>query len=92
MTWRIKDEWVDLAQARHVRILHNPDTNAEHQLIYEFGVWKCHHCGHPKDTPLEDFNAHTTRVLATLNEDHQKRIAVHMAKHPNVRKGTGPKK
>jgi hypothetical protein len=59
MTWAIKDEWIDLAQARHVVVLHNPDVMVEdgktgqmkpveHHLINEFKLAACPHCGHLK--------------------------------------------
>lgn len=60
MTWAIKDEWIDLAQAKHVVIYHNPDVlisaqagakpvPVEHHLIHDFASPACPHCGHIKE-------------------------------------------
>ena len=64
MAWQIKDEWLDLAQARHVVIYHNPDVTieiedantkrkkqvpVEHHLIHHFAADACPHCGHVKE-------------------------------------------
>ena len=57
MAWEIKDEWIDLAQARHVVVFHNPQVlvpsangagkhvPVEHHLIHEFKLKACPHCG-----------------------------------------------
>ena len=50
MAWKIKDEWIDLAQGKHVVIFHNTDIGAEHHLIHEFKLAACPHCGEVKPT------------------------------------------
>lgn len=118
MAWQIKDEWIDLAQGKHVVVYHNPDilvdagggslTPQEHHLIHHFGVDACPHCGHVKeskdkrlkasvdgdkvkvDDPEVDFNQVKLAMLATLHGHHEKMMQ-YAAKHPNVRRGHGPK-
>lgn len=60
MAWQIKDEWIDLAQGKHVVVFHNPDVlvpsrsssllsvPVEHHLMHEFKLPSCPHCGHVK--------------------------------------------
>ena len=56
MTWQIKDEWIDLAQAKHTVIFHNPEilvtmvpgekpVPLEHHLIHDLRTPTCPHCG-----------------------------------------------
>lgn len=92
MAWKIKDEWIDLRQSRHVVLFHNPDTGAEHQLIHEFNVPACPHCGHPhmiEQKPV-DFESIKAEVHAALHAHHRRSMEYH-EKHKNVRLGTGPK-
>lgn len=93
MTWRIHDEFIDLSQSRHVVVFRNGDTGAEHQLIHEFHVEACAHCGHAKvdeqGEPI-DFHQHKSDTLEALNAHHRKSLHYH-AKHPHVRIGSGPK-
>lgn len=63
MAWQIKDEWLDLAQAKHVVIYHNPEilvdaggpkpVPQEHHLIHQFGIEACSTCGHVKHRPKQ---------------------------------------
>lgn len=61
MAWTIRDEWIDLAAARHVVVFHNPDVlvqatrgravlgakvPVEHHLHHEFKLKACPLCGH----------------------------------------------
>lgn len=64
MAWEIKDEWIDLAQAHHRVIFHNPEVlvpgpvtdqrrdppmvPVEHHLTHDFRLSSCPHCGHAK--------------------------------------------
>jgi hypothetical protein len=57
MAWEIKDEWIDLAQAKHVVVFHNRDVMIpadgkmvplEHHLINDLRLSTCPHCGQPK--------------------------------------------
>jgi hypothetical protein len=93
MAWRIHDEFIDLPQGRHVVVFHNPDTGAEHQLIHQFHLDVCPHCGHPNVTeegePI-DFHQIKADTLEALNEHHQKSMA-YREKHPHVRLGSEPK-
>ncbi len=93
MAWQIKDEWIDLAQARHTVIFHNPDTAAEHHLIHEFNLVACPHCGVPRiDSAWKpiDFEKMKTDTFAKLNAHHQT-VMKYCAQHARVRLGTGPK-
>lgn len=61
MAWEVKDEWIDLAAAKHVVIFHNKDVLVpgqatgqriqppmvplKHYLIHEFKHAACLHCG-----------------------------------------------
>lgn len=90
MTWKIKDEFIDVAQGRHVVIFHNPDTGAEHHLINLFGLDACPTCGHTMATfhgHSADFHKLKADKLNELN-DHHKKVAAYLEKHPHVaRKG-----
>lgn len=93
MSWRIKDEFISLAQARHVVIFHNPDTKAEHHLIHEFNVKACPHCGtphHDANGELLDFEKLKAETLAALTAHHAK-VMQYRAKHKHVRIGDAPK-
>lgn len=87
MSWRIKDEFLDLARARHVVIFHNPDSGAEHHLVHEFKLAACPHCGVSKTDaagdPL-DFQKIKVDTLAAL-QAHHKSVLQYREKHPNVR-------
>lgn len=88
--WKVKDEFIDLAQARHVVIFHNQDTGAEHHLIHHFNVNACPTCGHVKqNTEGTDFQKVKVDTLLSLN-DHHKRLMQYREKHPHVRLGNGP--
>ncbi len=93
MSWKLKDEWIDLAQARHVAIFHNPDTSAEHHLIHEFKLDACPHCGVTKVNEKQeaiDFHEIKTATLKALNAHHRSLMA-YRELHPNVRLASGPK-
>ena len=93
MAWQIKDEWIDLQQARHTVIFTNPDTGAEHHLIHEFNFVSCPHCGQAQPTLQNgkvDFDLIIQATLAQLNAHHQKAMEYY-SKHRTVRLGTGPK-
>jgi hypothetical protein len=92
MSWRIHDEFIDLAQARHVVIFRN-DVGAEHQLLHEFMLPSCPHCGEPKlgivGTPL-DFEKTKADTLAALN-DHYRRVMNYREKHARVEVRSRPR-
>lgn len=95
MSWQIKDEWIDLARARHVVVFHNPDLGPDaepHLLIHEFNVKACAHCGHAKvdaqGEPL-DFQQLKAETHAALNAHHSK-VMKYRAKHPHVRIASEP--
>ena len=105
MAWQIKDEWIDLAQARHVVVFHNPDVlvpptsgvgkhvPVEHHLIHEFKLASCPHCGHVKtDDQGEsvDFLKVKADIHAALNA-HYGTLMQYRELHPGVRIGNGPK-
>lgn len=103
MAWAIKDEWIDLAQARHVVVFHNPDVlvaqpngkmaPAEHHLINEFKLAACPHCGQVKtDAKNEPVDFHKTKAdtLTALNA-HHKQLMAYTGQHRGVRMGTGPR-
>lgn len=91
MAWTIKDEWIDLARARHVVIFSNTDTGAVHHLNHEFNVPSCAHCGQLKGAiQPEDFHAAKYSTLKQLNDHHQT-VMAYKEKHPHVRIGSGPK-
>lgn len=85
MAWKEHDEFMDLPQSRHVVIYRNSDTGAEHQLIHQFGVDACHHCGHvkAKDGESIDFHQHKADTLTALN-DHHKKVMQYVSKHTTV--------
>jgi hypothetical protein len=99
MAWQIKDEWIDLAQARHYVIYHNPDVLVEKELGKKVPV-EHHLINMIKSDPVKmmaantkidhkDFKAVKANMLAALNEHHQN-LMQYRAQHPNVRIGTGP--
>ena len=104
MAWMIKDEWIDLAAARHVVVFHNPDVSmevtaggktkavpVEHHLYHHFKLDACPHCGVPGETKdLEDFHQTKAKVLQALNEHHQQ-VMAYRELHPKVRIASGPK-
>jgi len=91
MAWKIKDEWLDLAQAQHYVVFHNPDIGAEHHLIHSFKLDACPTCGQPKDsTGPVDFEAVKASTLAALNAHHTQ-VMQYREKHSRVRLGSGPK-
>lgn len=103
MAWEIKDEWIDLAQAHHTVVFHNPDVlvdygngkpePVQHHLKHEFKLNACSHCGHPKvDEDGEPVDFH--QVKADVHESlkaHHSQMMQHREKHPRVRIGSGPK-
>ena len=93
MSWQIKDQWIDLAQAKHTVVFHNPDTGAEHHLINSMAVPACPHCGAPQfsESNPVDFMKHQADTLQALNQHHQ-RLLAYREKHRHVRLGNGPKK
>ena len=84
MAWILKDEFIDLAQARHVVIFHNPDTGAEHHLVNAFGLPSCPHCGHVKAAVGVDFHKVKADTLTALNEHHQQ-VMRYREQHPGVK-------
>jgi hypothetical protein len=91
MSWKPKDEFIDLAQARHVVIFHNPDTGAEHHLIHHFALNACATCGHVKEqAETIDFQQVKVDTLAALN-DHHKKLMQYREKHPHVELRSQPK-
>ena len=62
MAWQIKDEFIDLAQAKHTVIYHNPDVLVdygrgkmepqEHHLIHDFSLNACPLCGAPQSVSV----------------------------------------
>jgi len=91
MAWLIKDEWLDLAQARHVVIFHNPDTKAEHHLIHHFNLKACPTCGQANEQPAPvDFEKLKADTLASLKAHHQT-VMQYRNKFSHVRLGNGPK-
>lgn len=93
MAWQIKDEFIDLAKARHVVIFHNPDTGSEHHLVHHFNLAACPHCGVPKvgsDKNPIDFHQKKAETLAALHAHHQTLLR-YRELHPRVRLGTEPK-
>jgi hypothetical protein len=98
MAWKIRDEWIDLAAARHVAVFHNPDVlvdgdPVEHHLHHEFKLKACPHCGHAKQDDQSiptDFAVTKEEVHAALT-GHHRLMQQYREKHPNVRLGSGPK-
>ena len=92
MSWALHDEWIDLAESRHVAIFRNRDTEAEHHLIHAFNLSACPTCGDPKETAKPvDFHAKKAEILETLNA-HHRQVLQYGELHPQVRRGSGPKK
>ena len=103
--WQVKDEWIDLAQARHVVVFHNPDVlvpgaqpgklvPVEHHLINEFKLTACPHCGQVKTTDTGepvDFVQVKADTLAALNA-HHKTLMDYREKHPGATIRTAPPK
>jgi hypothetical protein len=85
MSWQQTDEFIDLERARHVVIYKNRDTGAEHQLIHEFMVQACPHCGSIDSQGLKllDMEEKKTKTLASLNA-HHKAVMAYRAKYPRV--------
>lgn len=93
MAYRQEDEWIDLAQGKHVVVYRNADTGHEHHYINLFGVDACPTCGHGMMTQeghALDFHQMKIDKLVELN-DHHKKVSAYREKHPHVRLGTGPK-
>jgi hypothetical protein len=100
MAWKTKDEWIDLAQARHYVIYHNPDilvekepgkkVPVEHHLINVIKSDLVKIAAASAKNDSKDFKAVKANMLAALNEHHQN-LMQYRAQHPNVRIGTGPK-
>jgi hypothetical protein len=104
MAWKIKDEWIDLAQGHHRVVFHNPDvlvphpeTGAqvpvEHHLVHHFKLKSCPTCGHARHNAEEepiDFHQTKADVHRALHEHHNQ-IMRYRELHPNVRIGHGPK-
>jgi hypothetical protein len=93
MSYKIKDEFMDLAQGRHVVIFRNEDTGHEHQLINHINLHSCPTCGLPRPDATGakiDFEQTKAETLATLNENH-KQVAEYRGKHQRVRLGNTPK-
>lgn len=87
MSYKIKDEFMDLAAGRHVVIFHNADTGHEHHLINHFNVKACPTCGLPKpgaNGELVDFAQIKADTLAAL-EAHHKQVMDYRSKHAHVR-------
>ena len=103
MAWQIKDEFIDLAQAKHTVIYHNPDVLVdygrgklepqEHHLIHDFSLNACPHCGalHPdaQAKPV-DFEKKKSDTLAAL-EAHHRLVRQKLELHPRARLGSAPK-
>lgn len=102
MAWEIKDEWIDLAQAHHRVIFHNPEVlvpgednkshPVEHHLTHDFRLSSCPHCGHAKVNEGEpvDFAKVKTEEHEALKA-HHKQMMEYREKHPKVRIGNGAK-
>lgn len=103
MAWKVKDEWIDIAQGKHTVVFHNPEVQvadgaggsmaAEHHLINHIGLDACPHCGviSPKDLVApEEFKKIKAATLDQLNAAHHLRRQ-YAEKH-GVRIGSGPKK
>ena len=88
--WKQHDEFIDLAQARHVVIYKNSDTGAEHHLIHHFNLDACPTCGRTNPTHPVDFHAEKEKKLAELNAHHRS-LLDYRSKHPHVRLGNQPK-
>lgn len=89
MGWQLKDEFLDLAQARHVVVYVNTDTKAEHHIVHDFRLDACPHCGRPNvgaDNSLVDIETIKAETLNAL-QDHHRALMNYRAKHPNVRLG-----
>ncbi len=91
MSWKVKDEYLDLAQARHVVVFHNQDTGAEHHLLHEFSLPACPHCGVVQAQPgqLLDFEKVKADTLAKLHA-HHRAVMNYREKHLRVRLGSAP--
>lgn len=90
MSWRIKDEWIDHAQARHYVVFHNSDTKQEHHLINYFGLKSCPTCGAPSAQVQVDFEKIKASTLFSLQTAHRQALQYH-EKFRGVRSGNGPK-
>lgn len=84
MSWSIKDEYIELAQARHVVIYANKN-GGEHHLYHHFKMDACPHCGTVKE-PGEPIDFHQVKreTLEALNAHHD-RVMEYRKLHPNVR-------
>jgi hypothetical protein len=94
MSWRLKDEWINLADRHHYVIFHNPDVlidygkglvPQEHHLMYSFDLAACPHCGaiHAIAGEPVDMEQVKVETLAMLNQHYRKAMA-HREKHPRV--------
>ena len=107
MAWELKDEWIDLAQARHVVVFHNKDIEiatqkgssssqsprfAEHHLIHEFKLPACSHCGQVKEDAATDLDFATLKA-ETLEKlkQHHQLLMRYREKHPAARLHHGPR-
>lgn len=103
MAWEIRDEWINLAEARHYVVFHNKDVlvasdktgkpmPVEHHLVHDFKLKACPHCGVAKAIEGEaiDFQKTKHATLAAL-KTHHGTMMDYRAKHPHVRIGNGPK-
>lgn len=104
MAWEIRDEWIDLAQAKHFVIYHNKDVlvpdedgkpqPVEHHLVNQLKLNACPTCGHKKgetDGLTRDFAKDKADMHSAL-QAHHKQVMQYREKHPHVRLGSGPKK
>lgn len=103
MSWSIKDEWIDLAQAHHVVVYHNPHVMIQgedgkpapvtHVVTHAFNIEACPTCGHTKRTQAGehvDFAEMKGSILNDLNGHHQS-VMAYRELHKHVRLGSGPK-
>lgn len=91
MSWKIKEEYIDLAQSRHVVIFHNSDTKLEHHLVHHLSLGCCPACGDVKSSnePM-DFARWKADTLAALN-DHHRRVMKYKELHAGVELRSKPK-
>ena len=90
MSWQQHDEFVDLAQSRHVVVFKNRDTGEQHHLMNFFSLTKCPTCGNVQPGTPADFDKAKADTLAALNAHHRQSLA-YREQHKNVRLGTAPK-
>ena len=107
MAWQIKDEWIDLAQAKHTVIFHNPDVMVnmdrgkmepqEHSIVNDFTLPCCKTCGMP-DTNSEskvqrsiDDFEKNKAGMLAALHTHHRQIRQKLERNPKVRLGSEPK-